>query len=119
MSAIGFRSCGCATPSSRVHGKFSSQDAWLASLSIDWTTVPGAQAVPPVVPDDLRVRMSGAPRGRAASAAGIVAAVAVHEQEAAKALPVQRVEQLADDGLVGLDAQGRAAGYAAKYGVSP
>ena len=38
-SAIGFRSAGGEALSSRVHGKFSSHDAWLASGSIDWTTV--------------------------------------------------------------------------------
>ena len=71
--------------------------------------LPRARAVPPVVPDDLRVRVLGVPL-LSRRPAGVVAAVAVDEQEAAEALAVERVEELADDRLVRPDGQRRAPG---------
>ena len=92
----------------------------MARVAVDrLDDLPGARAVPPVVPDDLRVRMRRRSTPSAACAAGVVAAVAVDEQEAAEALPVQRVEQVADDRLVGLDAQRRAAGVGGEVRRDP
>src|SRR5712691_3874208 len=80
----------------------------VARLQVDrLDDLPRARPVPPVVPDDLGVRVRAVPLDSGV-AAGVVAAMAVHEQEAAEPLPVERVEQVADDRLVRPDAQGRA-----------
>src|SRR4051794_4464971 len=68
-----------------------------------------ASAGPPVVPHHTCVLARAGPFA-GGGAAGVVPAVAVHEQETAEALRVQRVEQVADERTVGLDAQRRAAG---------
>src|SRR5712692_3533855 len=80
--------------------------------------LPRARAVAPVVPDDLGIRTLGVPR-RGRVAAGLVPPVSVDEQEAAEALAVQRLEQLADDGLVRLDAECRAAGVGGEVRRDP
>ena len=86
-----------STPSSRVQGKFSSQEAWLASGSIDWTSAQTRGAFHQLCQSTCAPRVRRVPvldAGRP----GVVAAVPVDEQEAAEALAVQRVQQVAQDG---------------------
>src|SRR5439155_17632848 len=62
---------------------------------------PRARRVPPVVPDDLRLVVLGLP-GVERAATSLVAPVAVDQQEAAEALAVERVDDVAEDGAVRL-----------------
>ena len=68
-----------------------------------------ARPVPPVVPDRLRVGVRAEPLGDL-GAGGRVPAVAVDDQDPAEALPVEGVEQVADDACICLHPECRAAG---------
>ena len=62
---------------------------------------PRARRVPPVVPDDLRLVVLGRPNVERCFPR-LVAPVAVDEQEAAEALAVERVDDVAENGAVRL-----------------
>src|SRR5438552_5780053 len=80
-------------------------------LLVAFDNLPDARRVPPVVEEDLHARLArlGEPLAQRARRRR-VPAVAVDDGDAAEALPVQRVEQVAQDRDVRARAQRRAAG---------
>ena len=96
MSIIGFCSAGIATPASRVQGKFSSHEACEATGSICFAFSQVCGAIPPVVPLHLAAAVAVEPFKNRAMRRD-VAAVAVHDQDAAEAGAHDPVEDVLHD----------------------
>ena len=93
MSIIGFCSAGIATPGSRVQGKFSSQDACEATGSISFAFAQVFGAFHQLCHFTWQPRLRSS-HSRTAPCAGDVAAVPVHDQDAAEAGAHDAVEDV-------------------------
>ena len=120
MSAIGFGSCGSSTPGSRVHGKFSNQEACEASASISFddrarrARRPTSCATAPARP--VRARPPRLDRGAAAGRCR-----RARSRTGSAGSPGRRTSRAGRRAARGTSRRCSVGlpGYAAKYGVRP